>query len=38
MNFPSTIGGNWLWRMLPGQLTGALSMKYFLLNKQTNRR
>ena len=38
MNYPSTIGGNWLWRMKPGQLTGDLSMKYYLLNKQTNRR
>ncbi len=38
MNFPSTIGGNWLWRMKPGVLTQELSMKYFLLNKQTNRR
>lgn len=38
MNFPSTIGGNWLWRMKPGVLTQDLSMKYYLLNKQTDRR
>ena len=27
MNFPSTIGGNWRWRLLPGQLTEALSAR-----------
>ena len=38
MNFPSTIGGNWVWRMKPGVLTQELSMKYYLLNRQTDRR
>ena len=37
MNFPGTIGGNWLWRMKPDQLSLALSMKYFKLNKETGR-
>ena len=27
INFPSTIGGNWRWRLLPGQLTEALSAR-----------
>ena len=38
MNFPGTIGGNWLWRMKPDQLSLSLSMKYYALNKETNRR
>ena len=38
MNFPGTIGGNWLWRMKPDALTNALSLKYYTLNKETNRR
>ena len=38
MNLPGTIGGNWLWRMKPDALTSELSMKYFTLNKETNRR
>lgn len=38
MNYPGTIGGNWLWRMKPGVLTVDLSMKYCKLNKETNRR
>ncbi len=25
MNFPSTIGGNWVWRLVPGELTGNLA-------------
>ena len=28
MNYPGTIGGNWLWRMKPDQLSLELSMKY----------
>lgn len=27
MNLPSTIGGNWLWRLLPGQLTPAIAAR-----------
>ncbi len=27
MNTPSTLGGNWEWRMLPGQATGELAAK-----------
>ena len=38
MNYPGTIGGNWLWRMKPGSLTIDLSIKYSTLNKETNRR
>ena len=38
MNYPGTIGGNWLWRMKPGMLTPELSMKYYKLNKETDRR
>ena len=38
MNFPGTIGGNWLWRMKPGALTDDLSMKYFKLNKSSRRK
>ena len=38
MNFPGTIGGNWLWRMRPDAATDELSLKYFTLNKETNRR
>ena len=37
MNFPGTIGGNWLWRMKPDSLSLDLSMKYYKLNKETNR-
>ena len=38
MNYPGTIGGNWEWRMKSGSLTLDLSMKYNLLNTDTNRR
>ena len=38
MNYPGTIGGNWLWRMKPDMLSLDLSMKYSLLNAETNRR
>ena len=37
MNYPGTIGGNWLWRMKPDQLSLSLSMKYYRLNKETDR-
>ena len=37
MNFPGTIGGNWLWRMKPDMLSLELSMKYYRLNKETDR-
>ena len=38
MNLPGSTGGNWLWRMKPDALTFDLSMKYYKLNKETNRR
>ena len=38
MNYPGTTGGNWLWRMKPDALSPELSMKYFKLNRETNRR
>ena len=38
MNLPGTTGGNWLWRMKPDQLSLDLSMKYYRLNKETDRR
>ncbi len=38
MNYPGTVGGNWGWRMKPDSLSLALSMKYYQLNKETNRR
>ena len=38
MNYPGTTGGNWLWRMKPDQLSLELSMKYFNLNTETERR
>ena len=38
MNYPGTVGGNWLWRMKPDQLSLELSMKYSKLNQETDRR
>ena len=38
MNYPGRIGGNWVWHMKPDQLSLALSMKYYRLNKECNRR
>lgn len=38
MNLPGTTGGNWLWRMKPGSATQELSLKYYTLNRETNRR
>ena len=37
MNYPGSTGGNWLWRMKPDQLSLELSMKYYRLNRQTER-
>ena len=37
MNYPGTTGGNWLWRMKPDQLSLELSMKYYRLNRHTER-
>ena len=37
MNLPGTIGGNWMWRMLPGMLTEELAERLLELNV-TNRR
>ena len=38
MNYPGTVGGNWLWRMKPDMLSLDLSMKYAQMNTETNRR
>ena len=38
MNYPGTIGGNWLWRMKPDMLTIDLTMKYCKLNEESERR
>ena len=38
MNLPGTIGGNWQWRMKPGAADSDLSLKYYKLNRETNRR
>lgn len=32
MNYPSTLGGNWAWRMLPHQMTDYLAKRIFSLN------
>ena len=37
MNHPGTVGGNWLWRMLPGAASGELAEKLRILNQQSNR-
>ncbi|MBR6185813.1 MAG: 4-alpha-glucanotransferase [Clostridia bacterium] len=37
MNRPGTVGGNWLWRMLPGAATEALAKKLNKLNKDCKR-
>ena len=37
MNYPGTIGNNWTWRMKPDQLSLDLSMKYYRLNRETDR-
>ncbi|KAA3645274.1 MAG: 4-alpha-glucanotransferase [Chloroflexi bacterium] len=37
MNYPSTLGGNWQWRMMPGVLTPELENKLRELNQVTNR-
>ena len=29
MNTPSTLGGNWQWRALPGEITGKLAKKIY---------
>lgn len=33
MNFPSTLGGNWSWRMQPHQMTDQLKSRIYDLNK-----
>lgn len=38
MNFPGITGGNWVWRMKPDSLSLELSVKYNMLNMETNRR
>ena len=38
MNFPGSTGGNWMWRMKPGAAAPELSLKYYKLNRKTDRR
>lgn len=38
MNRPGTIGGNWMWRMLPGAATPALAARLKALNEESDRR
>ena len=38
MNYPGSIGGNWLWRMKDGALTVDMTMRLYKLNKETDRR
>ena len=37
MNFPGTVGGNWLWRMRPGAASDALAEHIRGLNERTGR-
>ena len=37
MNLPGTIGGNWLWRMKPGALSGKLAKRLRALNAEAGR-
>ena len=37
MNYPGITGGTWIWRMKPDQLSLDLSMKYYRLNRETQR-
>ena len=37
MNRPGTVGGNWLWRMKPGQTTKTLADKLKRLNREAKR-
>ncbi len=37
MNFPGTVGGNWLWRMRPGAASDALAAHIRALNERTGR-
>ncbi len=38
MNYPGTVGDNWLWRMKPGAASPQLTLKLYTLNRETNRR
>ena len=38
MNFPGTVGGNWLWRMKGGAATPELAKKLKALNEESDRR
>ena len=37
MNQPGTVGFNWRWRLLPGQLTDALAQELLAMAKRTGR-
>ena len=37
MNYPSTIGGNWLWRMAPGAASAQQAQRLRELNRKTGR-
>ena len=38
MNRPGTIGGNWMWRMLPGAAAPEVAAKLKALNEESDRR
>lgn len=37
MNLPGSIGGNWLWRMLPGSATDKVAERLMKLNRESGR-
>ena len=37
INYPGTSGGNWSWRLLPGQLTPALAKEIYAMTKRYGR-
>ena len=37
MNYPGTVGGNWLWRMRPGAADDALAARIRSLNERSGR-
>ena len=37
INTPGTAGGNWTWRLLPGQLTSALAEEIYEMTKRYGR-
>ncbi len=37
MNIPSTVGGNWLWRILPDEISDEIAEKIFIITKTFRR-